>query len=77
MRIYKIAKTFPLLINRLPPVSLTAKELSFWNWALSGEEDALQDERFINNPNDIFMGETPTQEILIFNKEFQKVFSKI
>ena len=30
-----------------------------------------------NNPNDIFIGETPTQEILIFNKEFQKVFNKL
>jgi hypothetical protein len=29
-----------------------------------------------NNPNDIFVGETPTQEILIFNKEFQKVFQR-
>ncbi len=27
-----------------------------------------------NNPNDIFIGETPTQEVLVFNKEFQKVF---
>tara|TARA_R110000824_G_scaffold148242_3_gene317880 strand:+ start:61725 stop:62312 length:588 start_codon:yes stop_codon:yes gene_type:complete len=27
-----------------------------------------------NNPNDIFIGESPTQEILIFNKAFQKVF---
>jgi hypothetical protein len=27
-----------------------------------------------NNPNDIFTGSTPTQEILIFNKAFQKVF---
>jgi len=29
-----------------------------------------------NNPNDIFIGETPTQEILIFNKSFQKVFKE-
>ena len=27
-----------------------------------------------NNPNDIYIGETPTKEILIFNKSFQKVF---
>ncbi len=27
-----------------------------------------------NNPNDIFIGESPTQEVLIFNKAFQKVF---
>jgi len=30
-----------------------------------------------NNPNDIFIGETPTKEVLIFNKEFQKVFKDI
>lgn len=28
-----------------------------------------------NNPNDILIGETPTKEILIFNKAFQKVFA--
>ena len=28
-----------------------------------------------NDPNNIFVGETPTKEILIFNKEFQKVLS--
>jgi len=27
-----------------------------------------------NNPNDIFIGESPTKEILIFNKEMQKIF---
>ncbi len=27
-----------------------------------------------NNPNDIFIGECPTQEIVIFNPAFQKVF---
>lgn len=27
-----------------------------------------------NDPNNIYIGETPTQEILIFNKEFQKIF---
>ena len=30
-----------------------------------------------NNPNDIFIGETPTQEVLVFNKEFQKVFKEM
>lgn len=27
-----------------------------------------------NNPNDIFIGECPTKEIIIFNPEFQKIF---
>jgi len=30
-----------------------------------------------NNPNDIFIGESPTKEILIFNKAFQKVFQQM
>ena len=30
-----------------------------------------------NNPNDIYEGSTPTQEILVFNKAFQRVFPDI
>lgn len=29
-----------------------------------------------NNPNDIFVGSTPTKEILIFNKNFQRIFQE-
>jgi hypothetical protein len=56
-----------------------AEEYSNWVSKIATQKFSKYDVvKFVgtNNPNDIFIGETPTQEILIFNKEFQKIFGK-
>jgi len=56
-----------------------AKEYSDWVAKIASQKFSKFDVIIFtgtNNPNDIFIGETPTKEILIFNKSFQKIFGE-